>query len=374
MHIVSSRPESYRTFREPRFVGRFSPELRRRILNFLFEVTNIQKRSVDPSVRNIFKIEQSKPPVFKKSFEVLDNLTNRMLTARGVRAVHLPISRVHIVPGSYIRERMQKYGDEDETAEAGISDAVSHTILINGDKEWGVYGQAFTLAHEMLHLKSYHSIAPTVYEGDFQYHRKGFRTFRTKEGIKQKGEAASFIGLDEAITTMLQQRHFKMLIQKIPELRMAHTEQYSGPTIRLRKELSQELGIPIEDFFWVSKVNGGVVAKLLPYRSQCGVVNRVFDAIIEDNPTRFGKKRYIARGRVLNLFEYAYVTGRMLELARYIEHSFGKGAFRLLGTMGSDENAALLVDEAFRKDRAAVLRARRQEVGAKTLLTIRSKE
>ncbi len=63
---------------------------------------------------------------------------------------------------------------------------------------------------------------------------------------------------------------------------------------------------------------------------------------------------------VLEEFTKAFFTGRLMQLGKIVEQTFGKGSFRILGMMKDDRESPVEVLETLRKMRAG-RRAARQE-------------
>jgi hypothetical protein len=149
---------------------------------------------------------------------------------------------------------------------------------------------AITTFHELWHtLASYNAIQITT-EGDLDWYRSGF-SIQSRDGEKKM-----FHYLDEALVGHATKRF-------VDEVLRQHTD---------FAQLIEQI-----------EVDGGEIDTTR--QRELGDFLKYLDIVLERNNEGFSD-----RTEILNMFMRAQVTGNLLPVARLIEKTFGKGAFRKL--------------------------------------------
>jgi hypothetical protein len=105
--------------------------------------------------------------------------------------------------------------------------------------------------------------------------------------------------------------------------------------------------IPLDDIFWVGKYinkEGNYDYEYILYPKQRDVLNYVCAEIQKQFPERFQSPDVVYK-----LFLNAHFTGRLLEIGRLVEKTFGKENFRIIGNMGTKGKSAVLCFETLKK-------------------------
>ncbi|MFZ2072547.1 MAG: hypothetical protein WAV10_02630, partial [Minisyncoccia bacterium] len=113
----------------------------------------------------------------------------------------------------------------------------------------------------------------------------------------------------------------------------------------LKKKLSDKKKIPEDDIVWIGN-KGENDWEIITYMRQREVLNFVCAEIQKQFPDQ-----YQSADEVYKVFLNAHFTGKLLELARLVDGTFGEGSFRLLGNMTVDKESGVLTYEALKKAR-----------------------
>ena len=184
------------------------------------------------------------------------------------------------------------------------------------------------LLHELWHSKGFVTIEIKKRENGERRNRQRVRTAgATMNSIRE--QKTHFVGFEEAIVSMLEIRSFHRLPQ--------------DEKLQARKERAAlSLNIPRQE---VTAIDEKGRVYIFPYYEQRKTVWSVIDAIRKD------AKEEVTRDEVLNIFARARLNGRVLEAARLVEESFGKGSFRKLSEMNGSDESAREVQEDLRRMR-----------------------
>lgn len=177
--------------------------------------------------------------------------------------------------------------------EKGLYDADAQTIYVFPSISNAM--NAHAIVHETLHLNSFQSHEVDKKNPKFsEPRRRGFGII-TKEG-------GLFNGLDEAIIEELALRFEKEYLPQIKES-PEQLRAYGGPQIE-RSVLEAKKGYYLEERRRLKYVIGDILKKFDKFESE----EEVFD-----------------------IFAKAVMSGKLLEVAKLIEGTYGKGSFRKLG-------------------------------------------
>ncbi|MCX6723872.1 MAG: hypothetical protein NT155_01700 [Candidatus Staskawiczbacteria bacterium] len=177
------------------------------------------------------------------------------------------------------------------------------------------------VAHELIHFNAFQSANYGSKDGKISSRVEGFVS-------TTKAEEDYFKGINEAVTEELTKRFDK---------------EYFGSISVLADDIRER-----DSFSATVRVNPGVVASLFvtkekstagrpyAYREERKKLKGMMKDIQLKNPEQFQ-----TREDVFNVFAEAYFTGKRLRVARLVEKTYGKGAFRKLG----EETRAIKIED-----------------------------
>jgi hypothetical protein len=187
------------------------------------------------------------------------------------------------------------------------------------------------LTHELMHLESFASLdhpsrktrneeqrgpSVTVLKSKLFPRRIGLSIFDKTHGIR------FFRDIDEAVIEELTIRFDQRYFAEIPSLeeeiaaREAFKREVNGDTGEILSCITREE----DDGTWTTTVHEYAYAQLREN------LWSLIDQIYKHNSEQFASKE-----EIFTIFAKAVLTGRLLELGRLVEKTFGKGSFRGLG-------------------------------------------
>jgi hypothetical protein len=183
--------------------------------------------------------------------------------------------------------------------------------------------------HETVHFKSYTS---------FDIDVAGPKTLGGRRlGLSaREGGSRVFVPLNEAVTEELTKRFIRGQEDRLKD---------EADIRNLQKARSEYPAGDVEDIFSVEvsgrTVEGGTKLALtgFGYRTERKALNLLLDKLAERNP-----KAYMKREDWFDEFASAMFNGHLLQLARDIEETFGKGRFRELGEQKTGEELLKFVE------------------------------
>lgn len=182
---------------------------------------------------------------------------------------------------------------------------------------------ASTSAHELIHLHSFQSKELAKDEKG-----KGLKdkTRRAGLSIRSSDDSTVYLSkLNEAITEELARRFGEMYFPEIPQLKreLDRRNEYLSekyPIDRIPSKLDEVKFIYETDD---PKGRKTIREYVSGYADKQKDLEMIIDSIHKRFPDKFNSKEDVFR-----LFAEAAMTGKLLELARIIEKTYGKGAFR----------------------------------------------
>jgi hypothetical protein len=221
-------------------------------------------------------------------------------------------SHIHILDWNRLPDEIKP---EFENSNAKyILDGQKIFIIDNNTDHPSNLSFAAIVVHELMHFNSYQSVE---YTGEKSLHlrRVGLGT-----AVKSEDEEY-FIQYNEAVTEELKIRFMKQYFSEIPELQKEIEERDN-----ITEKLKPENKYLADDLLWIKKEEGGPIFHWNVYKKYRESFNNTIRMIMEKNPEKFSNTE-----EVFNIFARAYFTGHILEIARLIESTFGKGSFRIMG-------------------------------------------
>jgi hypothetical protein len=258
----------------------------------------------------------------------------------GIEQYNVSEKNLHIIPP----ELFKKIDDDERTT--AITFNAKKAILLNAQYfRNNPVNFGIVALHEMLHLKAHLSLE--VEEDGEKWKSTPYREGVTIKALQRYGFHGKyhehFSGLHEAIVAETEKRFLSKLLDR-PELAKEKKWLMSDEAKEIKKQLAEEKEISEDDIVWVSKDKKD--CETISYSEQRNVLNYVCDEVQKQFPDKFKDAN-----KVYKVFLNAHFTGRLLELGRLIEKTFGKGSFRLLGNMDTHRGSAILHLESLKKAR-----------------------
>lgn len=331
--IENSRPE-------PLVVGNSSEEEKREVKkDFLLKFKEGHFRSLKdyPEILNSLEnLEYPKKNYEKKAIKKANEILGNYLKKYTNNSFSVPEENIHIVPN----ELFLKFYNEEALGVCFLDDQI---IFINASKLNNEISKVLTIFHEMTHLVSFVSF--NSFE-NFKGLRRGglvvYSLFDIEEFENNNDKSAIyslpyFDGLNEALVTYLEKKHFFDIISSHPVLIKKYKKVNTQENKDFIKKMNLSLNLPedevllIDDFSFDEQKR--IITTNFPYYEQRLVLNYLMQEIAEDNK--------LSKEQVEDLFLKAYFSGQLKNLAEAIEKSFGKGSFRKVGEMTIEENSAI---------------------------------
>ena len=192
----------------------------------------------------------------------------------------------------------------------------------------GLLNTAVALVHELIHANSFFSVTLTkkmITDGNYAENRQvGLELFRKdnnpeKIGASDKENLEFFKNFNEAVTEELTKRFCEQYFREMPILRdeIDDREKSNGPTPQAPDDTLPAFKVALEH---------AEKDPLYGYVNERIVFAGMIDAIYHSN-----KDKFQGTEDVFKMFSTAMFTGKVLDLARLIEKTFGKGSFKTIG-------------------------------------------
>ncbi len=327
---------------EIRIIGEASLEKKEQVRREIDQAFFNHLESLSPQEREeLKKLEYPKSEKELVLIDFVNEETSRLMREAGIEPHDIPAENLHIVPG----EMYKKIDKENGNA---LAFGEKQGIVFNAQlfRNNLVYFGSVAF-HEMLHLKAHLSVEVQE-EGD-KANKTLYREGVAVRALQKHGHHGRyhvhFDGLHEAIVAEAEKRFLTRLLD-CPELAKEKEWLTSDEAKEMIKKLAEEKEIPEDDIIWIGK-KGKNDWETISYSQQRNVLNYVCLEIQKQFPDK-----YKSADDVYVLFLNAHFTGRLLELGRLVEKTFGEGSFRLLGNMNTDWRNGVLYLESLKKARA----------------------
>src|SRR3989344_2220473 len=258
-------------------------------------------------VEMIKAVEYDKKPFEKSAIKKANEITNKLIEASGTTPFDIP-------------ERN----------------------ILNAEKLIHPFDRISTTFHEMVHLKNFLNVEITSTESNI--HRMGLEIDDTEKKEEESGDFTKFEGLAEAVVAEIEKHYFPELIAGIPDLKENLDFNNSVKGKKLKEKAAKENGIPVDEIMFIDET--GKIYGTFCYYNQRKVLYYLVDRIYETHKNQFQSK-----DGVMKIFFANNFNGKLLPVARLIENVFGKGSFRFLSTMDTEDNSTALVMEYLKKHR-----------------------
>lgn len=327
---------------EIRIVGKASSEKKEEARKEIEEALFSHFRSLTPEEQEL--MEKLEYPKSEKEIAIINfanQLTSQLMKEAGRDPYDIPLENFHLLPPE-LYEKMTGRGT------TGTASLKRQGILLNaGHCRGNPLLFASTVFHELLHLKAHFSLEVEEENQEVKKssYREGVRVMASQRAILLGRPHQHFAGLEEAIVSEAEKKFLEKFLE-LPELKKEKEWLDSQEAKELKRKISEKEKIPQEEIVWVFKEGDWVS---FSYFSQREVLKYVCTEIQKEFPERFSSPE-----EVFKIFLNANFTGRLLELARLVEKTFGKGSFRVLSNMSTDKESAVLCLETLEKFRAHV--------------------
>ena len=217
---------------------------------------------------------------------------------------------------------------KDKAVFASMRESIA-TLLIRGEDDFAF---AKTVTHEILHFNSFQSVDIKSNEDqetkEISERRTGLAVVgkhRDPEHEDSDYVDAYFLDINEAVTEKLTKKFAREYFGEFKELekpismRKMYTEKVDENTTDFEDVLVST--IQKKNSLWKTTAEMRAV-----YEKERSYLDDLIRQIQTKNPERFKSE-----DEVFSLFARAYFSGNVLELARVIEGTFGKGYFRKIG-------------------------------------------
>jgi hypothetical protein len=259
----------------------------------------------------------------------------------GLSGFETPVRNIYILP----EDIYKKYVGKDTAGGFVWEDRI---IFINGKySKQNLLFYAKLIFHELLHLKQ-----KTALEAQAESDKDGYWVTAYRGGLhvlsSQKARRADrghqhFAGLNEAMVAS-QEKEFIEEALRLPFMKSEQDWLSSEEAKANMENMARERRVLIEDIVWADKE--GKTFFTINYPRQREVLDYICEEIQKDN-----NNSYESKNEVADEFLQSFFSGKLLRIARLTESTFGEGSFRILGTMGKDEETPLHILDILRSMR-----------------------
>lgn len=274
---------------------------------------------------------------------VLSRCNEYLKEKYNIEPLNLNLDHFHFINVAKIPEEFIKVWKGSRPGGSFVQNHQRINIYIYPDRTYGNLKIAEIIVHEIIHANAFQSInvdakrMGEITGWDYVPRRSGLSIIK-QDKFKRKIPREDFSGaleegvyfheLDEAVTEELTVRFLQEYVHEIPELEK-DVEEFK---VELQKVYSRRKSEkPDEQFKIKEEITGleygeGNVRVLvqpnayIEFRNQ---LSRMTEKLAEHNPEKFSDKE-----EVFNFLAQRYFDGKLLELARLIEKTHGRGAFR----------------------------------------------
>lgn len=319
-----------------------------------FKESHFKKFNKNPEILlNLKHLEYPKKNYEKKAIKKGNEILNFYLEKFINKSFDAPINNIHIIP----EEVFVTINSENKDS-LGVCFLEDQEIFINASKLKNEFLRVSTIFHEMIHLVSYVSFN---YFNYFKGLRRGGLEIYSLLNIDReinKGDSNVlysfnyFNGLNEALVTYLEKKHYFDIIFSDSYLRKKYQRLNSEDNKKFIKDLVQELNLSEDEVFIIDNLKDeeGKIIRVpgyFPYYEQRMVLDFLMKEIAADND--------LDEEKVEELFLKSYFSGKLKDLGVLIEKSFGEGSFRKIAEMTIEKTSAIYCLKNLIKARKRVL-------------------
>lgn len=327
-----------------RVIGNASPEIKEREREKYEKKLFAHSENLSEEEKEIIeKFEKEKTPREFEAINIISDEINNLRLELGLPDLTIPYDNYHIFDKDFYENT---FGDSS----AGQTHFRKQGIVLN-EEDVRTSLLAFTgiTLHESLHLQGHLTLEVNKYDDDDGYistteYRQGISTYPPQKQTYEGKFHTHLDGVHEAIVAEQEKRSLKKLIQ-LPIFDEDRKQLFSEEVENIKEIIiNKEPGMNKEDILWIDKDGDNIQRQVIGYPGQRKVLNFVCDNILKKFPEKFS-----SQDEVFNLFLKAQFTGKLLDIARLTEETFGDGSFRRLSDMEVDEQGAVKTLEALKK-------------------------
>jgi len=288
-----------------RLVG-FSGQEEKAVLASAKEVFEhqVDKRILEGEVQ-LFEREKT-----QEEIQMISSLLSKMpefIQKYGGDFPPVTVAHIHILDREKLSEEFLKRAEDSDEGGAHVPAQQFAYIYDDGN----FLKNAHKIVHELMHFSSFQSFEKAQKEFQARIRRTGFEVHNNKNDDKE----VYFTDINEAIIEELTKRFDKEFFSTIPQLEKE---------IQARKDY---LDLKEDDFFKETKQleSGEWQTTIIQYSypKQRKRLKEMIKAIYEKNVGKFDSEE-----GVFEIFAKAVMTGKLLEPARLVEETYGKGSLR----------------------------------------------
>src|SRR3989344_2407997 len=244
----------------------------------------------------------------KEELEIIafvNEFTNTVATNFGGQSLDVQQKNVHVLDQSEI-EQLDKIFSQKETTHPSSIFIASLQAIVMSDKKGDLLAFTRELVHEMCHFKAFQSLEVRLDPDRKMWVGKNRRGGLAIEIKRDKQKEAAFVDLNEAI------------IEQLTGVILENLTKSNDLPDALKKQIEKVPNEKREE-----KIFGAVYVP-----EQLRLID-IAEKIYGKNRDRFKNA-----GEVLRLFYKSMFSGELLQVARLIEKTFGKGSFKKIGEEG----------------------------------------
>lgn len=339
---------------EPDFktIGKASDETKEEVKKTFKKLLCHHLESLPPELKDLF--EKNDLPKTEQEIALIDlanEETYKLMQKVGARRPYkIPRENIHILPNNIYQELTQS------EKSAGATITSWQAIILN---EYQVRRNpvyfVHIVAHELLHLKGYFCLEVQEKQNGVHItpYREGLKVISSQRNWFEKGYHSHFRGLEEALVSETTKKILKKMINH--SLLKKEKEWLMSEEAKEKiKQIARKTNTVEDDIFWLNPQQKNEFMAI-PFSRQREVLNYVCQEIQQQF-----SDQYKTLDDVFDLFLKAHFNGNLLDLAKLVEKTFGKGSFRLLGQMDLDEKSAKTCLETLKKRRKKIKKANKK--------------
>jgi hypothetical protein len=277
----------------------------------------------------------------KEELEILDIIADEITNLRS--QMELPDLKINHENFHILEEDF--YNNYFDSVSSGKMSFREQAIVLNEkDVRTSLLTFAGTTLHESLHIHGHMTLEVNSYENGIEAteYRQGISVYPPQKKGYSGEFHTHFDGVHEAIVSEQEKKSLKKIIQ-LPLFDKDRENLFSEQAEKNKDIITKDNpDVSKEDILWMN--DDGSKFQALSYPGPRKVLNYVCDNIAEKFPGKFS-----SGDEVFSLFLKAQFTGKLLDIARLTEETFGDGSFRRLGDMDANDGSAIKTLEALRK-------------------------
>lgn len=259
--------------------------------------------------------------------------TDRLRARYSLPSAWVPPENIHVI-------KREAWSRKDAS---GVTLSSAQAIFM--EETEGLLPFAHIVTHELIHMKSHNiwEIVPAeskkkMMEVKMNAHKQepastfGVRDNRSGLHLKTRPEGVSHFGaLNEAVVERLAKE-----VSVGWRTNAIFGKEWEETQVLIAKKGKSHAGMEDPDLHYLRVRDGKLVGHKLTYQVERQVLQMLLEKIVKKNP-----KEFQIPGQVFQLFTEATFTGKIIALGRTIDHAFGKGTFRKIGSFDYDADGLM---------------------------------